>query len=671
MTALFIAQIGDFDFADYVRVGPSDGLDPYGKGWAEPQFAQSAFGDGQPLTGVTVGNREMVWPLYLNRNFLLPGDDLTPEEELLMEQHIHELVVDMNRALAKPNLQLQWCDSHAPATTYYDVAYARFDPDYNHRQDQFGWKAGTLRVWCSPPWGHTGTHRIVGTAQSAGRVQVVSVGTLLGDTAAAARVKVTAPAVGTEGARGRIVGFAALPNATYPCRWPAASITAVANATVTTAGASDMQDNRYVRVGGVGYRGEIAVTLTPASQFHGARHRVFALARADYESGMELSAKLEGVPFGATAVATNARGVDLVDLGAFETGSDDPRSSLRLSVETWHPQRSSLPPYWDARSGLVSGQGVAPAINQLVIVPEDRLTLLRDDGDVVLGEDAMQNTLGYGVLGTVALIGQYDGFGNQWASHGALAPSQVFKQYNSGLSKGFQAASYDDIGGGLLNHRAVRDMRIVAYTEPGYVAATHTTAGLCKMIDQSAIPQASGAFVFGYLHSGPTPWVSLHTHTGGSTTLRASQSVAMATGPKARLELVTRGNTIAFSVHELQATAPAYASVGATVDGFDQPGQTMLLANMLQRFLHVSVAETPRRPVTAADVYWLGDQAHMQASGGASVVRVFGDQVGGDAGLPADDAGAAVAFCVDLGSNSAAATCAVEIRAQERFHLAR
>lgn len=671
MTALFIAQIGTFDFADYVRVGPSDGLDPYGKGWAEPQFADAAFGAGQPLTNVAVGNREMVWPLYLNRNFLLPGDDLTPEETLLMEQHIHELVVDMNRALAQPNLQLQWCDAHAPAITYYDVAFARFDPEYNYRQDQFGWKAGTLRVWCNPPYGHTGTHRIVGTAQAAGRVRQVSIGTLFGDTDAAARVKITTPAVGTEGARGRIVGMAALPNATYPAVWPAASISAMANATVATSGAVDMQDGRYVRFRGAGHRSKVAVTLTPATQFHGQRHRVFAFARADYESGMYLAADLEGAGFGATAVASNPRGLDLVDLGAFETDADDPRTSMRLNVEAWHPQDSALPPYWNARSGLITDQGVAPGINQLLIVPEDRLALVRDDGDVRLGEDAMVNTLPNSGLGTIALIGQYDGYGNQWASHGALAASQVLTQYNGGQNKGYQAASYDDIGGALLNHRAVRDMRAVAYTEPGYVAATHTTVGLCKMIDQSAVPQASGMYAFGYLHSGPTPWLSLHTAAAGSITLLASKGLTMESAPKARLELISQGDTLAFACHELQATAGAYASIGATVDGYDQPGRLMLLANMQQRFLHVSLAESPARPVTQSDIYWFGDRAYMEASGAASVVRVFGDQIGRDPGMPPGDTGAAVAFCVDLGSNTAAATTSVEIRAQERFNLAR
>lgn len=669
MTALFIAQLGSFDFADYVRVGASDGLDPYGKGWAEPQFAESAFGAGRALTGVSVGNREMVWPLYLNRNFLLPGDDLTPEETLLMEQHIHELVVDMNRAIAEPNLQLQWCDAHAPAITYYDVAYARFDPEYNYRQDQFGWKAGTLRVWCNPPYGHTGTHRVVATQASAGVVQTLNVATLAGDTDAAVRVKITAPAIPTMGTRGRVVGFAGLPNATYPARIPAASMTVEANATVTTAGASDMQDNRYVRFSGVGYRSKVGVTLTPASQFHGSRHRVFALARADYESGMELVGRLEGVPIGATAVATNPRGLDLIDLGAFETDANDPRGSLRLSIEAWHPQKTNLPPYLNARVGLTSEQGVAAGINQLIVVPEERLTLLRDTAERPIAEDAFENSLTAGAYGTVTIPGRYDGYGNAWASHWTF-PTTPLVEHNSGYGKGFGAATHGVLCGGLLNHRPVRDMRAVAYTEPGAVyAATHTIAGVCKVIDEGQVAQSSGAYAFGYLWNGPTAWMSLHSYSNGSTTLQASRAVSLATSARTKLELTTSGEAIGFSVTEIGATTPAFASLGATLDGFDQPGRTMLLANLEQRFLHVAVAEQDQLPVGAGDIYWLGDRAYLEASGAATVVRLMDGQVGADAAVPVD--GAALAFCVDVGHGVGSGTTAVEIRAQERFNLAR
>ncbi len=652
-----IAKIGTFDFSSYVRVTAGDGLNPYGDPFVEPQFSDSAFGVGQPLASVKVSNRQQVWPLYLN--------DADTDQ-------LHGLVIDLSRELAKSGLQVEWRTDGASASTFYTVEAARFEPAYDLRQTNHGWLAGVLRVWCNPPYGHTGTYRVVGTAQAAGRAQKIPVGSLAGDVDAAAILRVTAPPVGTQGADGRIVAAAALPNATYPAVWPAASIVALANATVTSAGAGDMQDSAYVRFTGAGYRSKIGVTLTPASQFHGGRHRVFAVARADYESGMELSATLEGVPFGATAIATNPRGLDLVDLGAFETSQDDPRGSLQLTVEAWHPQRPLLPPYWNSRTGLVTGQGVAPGINELIILPEDRVAVLRDIADRVIAEDPMDHSgIAAGAYGTVMLPGQYDAYGNAWASHWSVATNSL-KQYNSGQNKGYAAASFGELSGAVLGHRPVRDMRVVAYSEPGLVsAATHTIAGLCKVIDEGQVAQASGAFAFGYLWSGPTPWISLHSYANGSTTLQASRSVAMATGPKVRLELITRGDTLAFSVNELQATAPAFASIGATVDGFDQPGRAMLLGNLTQRFLHMQVAESPRRPVAQSDEYTLGDTAYLSASGAASVVRTFTDQIGADIRLPADDSGAVLGLCFDVGPNTALATTAFEIRAQERFGLAR
>ena len=674
MTALFIAQIGDFDFADYVRVGPQDGLDPYGSGWQTPQFADAAFGDGQPLSNVSVGNREMVWPLYLNRNFLLPGDNLTPEEELLMAQHIHELVVDMNRALAEPNLQLQWCDSHAPAITYYDVAFARFDPDYDHRQDQYGWKAGTLRVWCSPPWGHTGTHRIVGTsAGGSGMVQVISTPTLAGDVPALTRAKITAPAVGTLGNPGRVVGFAALPNATYPARWPAASMTVTANATVTTAGASDMQDGQFVYVTSAQSRAKFGVTLTPASQFHGSRHRVFAVARPRQPVGLAITAQLEGVPLGATGLATNPFGLSVVDLGAFETAADDPRGSLRLDIEAQRPYDSALLPPWDFRYGLTNTSGVYPGVNQILVVPEDRLTLLVDNTDTLVGEDDMANTLAWGGVGTVTLDGEYDDYGNQWHLATLANASYSLKEVNDGAGKGFGAIATQNRAGAVLGHRPIRDMRVLTYTNPGWVdAATHTLAGVCKTFDGDVTPAASGARIEGQMWMGATPWIALLSYRGGATTLHASRAVAINSptiGQNVRVELACKGADISFALVEMAATNPVMASIGASLGALDYPGRAALVGNYDQRFVHVQVAESPRLPVADGDAYWLGDRTYMEASGAASVVRLMSDQVGAQPAIPID--GAAIAFCAPMDANNALATTAVEIRAQERFTLAR
>jgi hypothetical protein len=111
------------------------------------------------------------------------------------------------------------------------------------------------------------------------------------------------------------------------------------------------------------------------------------------------------------------------------------------------------------------------------------------------------------------------------------------------------------------------------------------------------------------------------------------------------------------------------ACIGASIGGLEFAGRAAIVGNWNQKFMHAQVAESPRHPVGAGDNYWLGDRSYVEASGAASVARIIGDPVGALPAAPVD--GAAVAFCAPLDANNALSTTAVEIRAQERFNLAR
>lgn len=668
LSALFIAQIGDFDFADYVRVGPSDGLDPYGKGWAEPQFAQSAFGDGQPLTGVTVGNREMVWPLYLNRNFLLPGDNLTPEEELLMEQHIHELVVDMNRALAKPNLQLLWCDSHAPATTYYDVAFARFDPDYNHRQDQFGWKAGTLRVWCSPPWGHTGTYRVVATGQTTGPDITVALPSLAGDAPAALEVRVT---VGTQigrDQRGRIVGAAVTPGTQYQ------PVLSRASAMFESSSFQNVDDFPATVVARPvnGWR-HVAVRTHhgPASVYEG-RNRVLMLANG-YEAGRGVTwsaADQEtGQPIGPTALPTGLLGWQLLDMGAFDVQSRTPQATKSIAY-TYDSLRDTQRGYAQGPQPTYGAAGFDTAVGRVYVLPEDSAAFVFD-------EQAQARVFGDMLDGAsgVVLAGQYDSLGNAFHTATAAAATRSLVKFNAGRGYGAVIGTgYGDEArwANQVAHRPAGDALVrMTVTRP------QSGGAFLRLQEVDPANASYPRWMEARLQPQGSPFLAI---TGGSGFTLASSLIASVvasmTIESVRLELGISDSQVWAGVVGATLAASCVASRGSTDYVRDTTFGVLSPASIGALYAMVSdlevIADPHAASAAAGDVYVLGGRAgaHRLASGGA-----FGrhlQQLGAELTAQPGDAGQSlVAIVAGVAGGPANDVLSVEVRAQERFTLAR
>lgn len=179
MAPPFTLKLGALDLAPYVRVGNDEGFDPYdGGGFEEPAFIDNPFGEGQGLANVDSRNREMSWPLYLNA---------------ATKDAMHTLVRQINQEIryaARP-LRVEWRDQDATNSTYYDVEFARFDPNFRMRPSAQRWLAGVLRVW-TQPYGHTATERVIGTGALPG-VGSIPLASFAGDIGAQMHLSVSEP----------------------------------------------------------------------------------------------------------------------------------------------------------------------------------------------------------------------------------------------------------------------------------------------------------------------------------------------------------------------------------------------------------------------------------------------------------------------------------------------
>lgn len=433
-------KIGAVDLSTYARLNPDDGFDPYdASGYLDPQWLDSPIAEGQLLTNVNVSNREMAWPLFL---------------KAADKQTLHDLVVTINKAIndAAGYPRVEWADAGATNSTYYDTGFARFDPDYSFRRAGKNIVAGVLRIWSRPPYGHTGTERIVGTAAGTGPILRVPIASLGGDVGPLPVYSMAAgnaaPWMGD-----RVLGVAALPHASYAVDIPAASFVLGGGAALV--GASGAHGSQAVTFGSQAFDSPGRYIIAPLpipSVYAGRRHRVLALARSDsnlHDAVALYAANPQGGRIGATALATAPKADwQLVDLGVW-----------------------SVPSYVGASFGLKLIPGKrkvynAQAINRVYILPEDT-TALWVDGQSALSanEDATTGT------DNAALVGQTDLLGQTWASvaftdynlgaSGYLARSvssaMLFPQTNSGVFVGLYAGA--QVGASAVNWRAV--MRVV------------------------------------------------------------------------------------------------------------------------------------------------------------------------------------------------------------------
>lgn len=193
-------KIGALDLSAYVRVSPGEGYSPSGDGtWAEPSFNSSPFSDGEQLAGVAARNRQLTIPLYLGESD---------------KDSLHALVAQINRTLAQSGSTVEWADEGATHSTYYNLVYGRFEPDFNYRRGQQNYGGGVVRLWVSP-YGTTATYVAWLASQGAkSAIPMWGASPLAGDADAQAQYRIQAGGSAAN-TLGRIVGLAPLPHPSY------------------------------------------------------------------------------------------------------------------------------------------------------------------------------------------------------------------------------------------------------------------------------------------------------------------------------------------------------------------------------------------------------------------------------------------------------------------------
>lgn len=358
-----LLKLGNLDLTTYARLYGDAGFDVYdSSGFLEPQFNTSPLASGQPLVSVTETNREMAWPLYLN--------DST--KDLL-----HELVRQINQEIRNTRpLRVEWQDNGATDSTFYDVAYARFDPDFKFPQARAGWLAGTLRVWCAPPYGHTATERVVGTSLASGPLVRLSCASIEGDVPALPKVMVSFPSAIVDD---HVLAVTVPPSGSYAIRVPAASLSLAGGATLV--GATAYAGAQYVQqnINNDGIPDPVCSFSLSVPAAYGGRNRILALLERSgtgtVTAAMNTAGAMPGAPSAwlraATVTIGPNSGLGLYDLGVFSVPTDIPVGGLSTSIYRLR----------------LDGNAVASAklnVNEIYLMPEDQTVLVtaRDHGPV-------------------------------------------------------------------------------------------------------------------------------------------------------------------------------------------------------------------------------------------------------------------------------------------------
>lgn len=321
MAPPFTLKLGALDLAPYVRVGNDEGFDPYdGGGFEEPAFIDNPFGEGQGLANVDSRNREMSWPLYLNST---------------TKDGLHTLIRQINQEIryaARP-LRVEWRDQDATNSTYYDVEFARFDPNFKMRPSAQKWLAGVLRVW-TKPYGHTATWRTIGTAGPSSSIPSFAAASTAGDIEGELRftfsASVAATLVGAEYPR-IVTVQSSLPTGWVPV-FPIASVNRITATIVGASGALGSQVLRTFPEGAFTYPYTVSVPVPSTGE--PIAGRLLVPARVTTATGVALAVyrdDISGVAVGANAylptavlTPTSANSWRLVDLGVLQMNAQRP-----------------------------------------------------------------------------------------------------------------------------------------------------------------------------------------------------------------------------------------------------------------------------------------------------------------------------------------------------------
>lgn len=388
MAATFIFKLGGLDLSSYCRMNPDDKFDVYGAPWLTPAFTETPYADGQPLISTTVGNREQMIPLFLRE----ASKDL-----------LHQLVRSINVAANVRPLAAEWRDDGASASTFFDVAFLRFEPDFNFRRSIHGYAAGILHIWVAG-YGHTGTTRVAGTAAGTGVFLSVPMPSVGGDAPALLDTTITAGALVPT--LGRIVAVAPIGHPSYTALIPAASLLSPQAGATLQAGRKSQGDLFLsLPVAPTGGASGIACKVPLRNPtIMGGDNRILAIVQSGISGGVGIIAlDPYGNVMGATAVASNTLAWGIVDLGVCRLPTVGFPTLPELSILAGGMAASG-----QAGPAIVSSPGLS--INEIICLPDKNLSLLLESspGQVPYSLDSFSDQR--------PLLGSLDDLGHVWTT---------------------------------------------------------------------------------------------------------------------------------------------------------------------------------------------------------------------------------------------------------------
>jgi hypothetical protein len=252
------------------------------------------------------------------------------------KDNLHAIVAQINNAIANPAsspLRVEWKDSGASNSTFYDVTFARLEPAFNYRLSEHSYADLHLHVWCAPPYGHTATERIIATAAgtapglTASLIGVAS--PLTGDVAPQTRVTLTTSGepVGPAG-RGVIVSA---PSASGYVPFISAASFVNVHPSAGVFGASGAPGSQALYRQPAYDSAPLAQVALGATMYAGRKRVYAAVLPAMFHVGLAVSARNQNnQTLGPTAVARRPEGWQLVDMGTIDVATTTPTSVVTL-----------------------------------------------------------------------------------------------------------------------------------------------------------------------------------------------------------------------------------------------------------------------------------------------------------------------------------------------------
>lgn len=348
-----VLKLGTLDLSDYIGLQKEDGFDPFDPDYKEPQFGTSPLREGGVHLGDTVGLREMVWPLKLKAT---------------SKDALHALEQQIVREGDREDQRVEWRDAGATASTFFDIAATRWEPEFHYWRGQKNRVNGVLRVWVQP-YGHTATARLIASAALGNsvaqlnhlqRVNVPS-GAIAGDIPALLDVRVKPGTVPT-----REVAVSVLPHASYQPQVSATQLTNLLAGATTRLNQTGPALGSYVEIPLVnnGNQQIIARANLPIPSTYLGRNRVLAFIRNGFTRNLHVHARdYARERIGPTVVLAGSQSdFDVVDLGV-------------LSVEAMGPSSQ----YVEILAGMSASVGYAATrpldLQDVVVLPEDQTAL--------------------------------------------------------------------------------------------------------------------------------------------------------------------------------------------------------------------------------------------------------------------------------------------------------